>query len=402
MKSVGLTISCIFILFMIFACKKSHEQNSILPSSKSDNSNYMGKSYKGNYIWSGAINLAWIDLTNNVAHRKISFATDDSKALLTLNKFNNPVITYKNMDKDSYFIKSGYGQSIIDSINLGRKRIFPSAHFPDLADKLKDNDIIAYSYFMKSIEYLYQFHSSVIDFVEPTIKKKTKRQMESTREAINRKEYYNSTDYIPWVKPLDVDREYHAYNPVSAIEVMGSPKSIQNIDIVDYRDENCFIVRIRLKDPRNQLFLAKGFPLDDPSQVLMYLSKKAPPNQNTNHWFGRRMKAEDTFLAPIIRMNIELDFEELRGQSLSSKTENKDYNIFKIGGGIQFNMNDCGINVLNKQFENYQDWKYTKKGLVMEFNKPYWIIMRKYNSDKPYFILGVNTSYIMNIVHLES
>ncbi|HHT9123595.1 MAG TPA: hypothetical protein ACFYEF_12065, partial [Candidatus Wunengus sp. YC63] len=49
---------------------------------------YTGSDYKGNYVYSGAINLAWNELNENILHEKLKLNTTDKKALEIVDTFN--------------------------------------------------------------------------------------------------------------------------------------------------------------------------------------------------------------------------------------------------------------------------------------------------------------------------
>jgi hypothetical protein len=44
-----------------------------------DLNNYTGSLYEGNYIWTGAMNLCWTNLSQAVIHETISLKTDETK-----------------------------------------------------------------------------------------------------------------------------------------------------------------------------------------------------------------------------------------------------------------------------------------------------------------------------------
>ncbi len=48
---------------------------------KHNTGNYLGSYYKGNYVWGGAMNLAWNDLNENIVGEKLKLDTRDKMVL---------------------------------------------------------------------------------------------------------------------------------------------------------------------------------------------------------------------------------------------------------------------------------------------------------------------------------
>jgi hypothetical protein len=329
--------------------KQNITQSNIVVSKT--NYNYTGSNFKGNYVWGGAMNLAWNDLTENIVHEKIGLVTKDSLALATLNKMNNPVITKNDLDEPSYYIKSGFGQKTVDLINRESRKKFPNKSFSDLKEQLIDNDIIAYAYFLKKIKYLKRFAKDDLDF--------------------------NGTK-------------------VKGFKAEG--QSRENIDVIDYQDADHFLVRIRLKDATDQIFLAKGYPMDKPDSIIAIIRSIAPHNPEMNHWFGYPMVGEDTFKAPKLSLNFPREYTEMKDKVLSNKINKSKYMIRSMYENIKFDMDEKGARVEIEAITLLgPPTALPPPELIrsMILDKPYWVIMKRYDSDNPYFILGVRNSDLM-------
>jgi hypothetical protein len=142
-------------MFSVACCKNKAMDKPAVPTPvvTPNNYNYAGSDIKGNYVWGGAMNLAWNELTNNIVKEPIRLKTDDKAALTTLAELNAPVITIKDLDAASYYVKSGFGPATQDLINQECRKKFPSKTFADLSYNLRETDIISYAYFLKQIEY---------------------------------------------------------------------------------------------------------------------------------------------------------------------------------------------------------------------------------------------------------
>lgn len=81
-------------------------RNDSMPELTAHLGKYLGSEYKGNYVWGGAMNLAWTELNENILHEKLKLKTNDIVALKMVDAFNNPVFSKKDLDEKSYYVKS--------------------------------------------------------------------------------------------------------------------------------------------------------------------------------------------------------------------------------------------------------------------------------------------------------
>ena len=153
-----LTIAGIGIIVLVLAFftwqhfTQNPSQPQVIQDTKSNIAgNYLGSDYKGNYVWGGAMNLAWNELNENILKEKLQLNTDDKIALEMALKLNNAPFSKSDLDEESYYIKSGYGQSTVDEINRESKKKFPSKNFGDLEMNLAPRDNISYAYFLKEV-----------------------------------------------------------------------------------------------------------------------------------------------------------------------------------------------------------------------------------------------------------
>ena len=354
-KNVVVLIMLLASLSAISCCKKAVKNGSENPpfvaTVSPDNFNYAGSEFKGNYVWGGAMNLAWTELSENVVKDTIKLFTEDAAALATLEKLNNPVIMKADLDEASYYVKSGFGPQTQDIINRESRKKFPDKSFEDLNYDLTETDIISYAYFLKQVEYLNIFRKQDISFM---------RSM---------------------VQGFEADEE-----------------SYQNIYILEYRDQDNFLVGIKLKDSKDQIFLAKGFAMDSPESVVKLLREKAPAQESDKYSLGTPMRDSDIFQAPFLSLSHERDYEEMLNKVLQNRIEGREYYIDVMKEKIKFDMDEKGARVEN---EAVIVMRVTSVGPVdsdiktMILNKPYWVLMKRYDSDNPYFILGVNNTELM-------
>jgi hypothetical protein len=349
-----IALLAIFIALLSMSCckNKAMEQPPVpTPVVTPNNYNYAGSDYKGNYIWGGAMNLAWTELSGNIVKEPIRLKTGDKAALTTLDKLNNPVISKADLDADSYYVKSGMGPATQDLINKECRKKFPSKTFDDLNYNLSETDIISYAYFLKEIEYLIAFDK---------------------RDVMFGKEL---------VKGFAADEN-----------------SYKNISVLEYKDKDNFLVSIKLKDSKDQIFLGKGYPMDKPDSLVAKLRALAPAQTAEDYNLGKVMSDNDIFMAPSLSLSYERDYKEMLNKVLANNIQGREYYIDVMKEKIKFDMDEKGARVENEAVIVMRETAVgpgNDKRKIMMLDKPYWVVMKRFDSANPYFILGVNNMEFM-------
>lgn len=303
---------------------------------------YLGSVYKGNYVWGGAMNLAWTELCTSILKAPLTLGTDDATALTMAQSFNNPVFTKKDLDEKSYYVTSGYGQKTVDRINKESKKKFPKKSLPDLDMKLSPADIISYAYFLKEVQYLTVFEKKTVKFSGNNVE------------------------------------GFYAKNEAQR----------KNIGVMYYKNDDTFVISLRLKDNKDQLLIAKGYPMDSPDTVLSAISSFLS-NEPTE------MRKSDLFEAPKLSMSMRRDYKEIIGKQVTTKGF-ESYRIAQMFENIKFDMDEKGARVENEAvILMIKGIPVQEKVRRFILDAPYWIVMKRADSAQPYFILGVNNAELM-------
>ena len=341
MKKILIIAILLNSLFFLASCKTIGQKGSLGSNNKM---NYLGGDYKGNYVWGGAMNLAWNELNQNILHEPLRLSTNDKIALGMVGKLNNATFSNKDLDKSSYYVKSGYGQQTVETINKESRDKFPEKSFGDLMISLKPTDIIAYAYFLKKVEYMNAFKEITVKFNNEDVK------------------------------------GFFAYN---------GPQR-KNVKILRYSNDDHFIVSIRLKDSSDELIMAKGYGMADPRGLVdeINMSSVSPVGDMDNG---------DRFAAPKLHLDHERSYSELMDKFLANAGF-AEYSIEQMYEKIKFDMDEKGARVENEAviigLENSPMVKQkVYKRLI--FDKPYWVMMKRKNSKIPFFILGVSNTELM-------
>ncbi len=331
------------IFFLIIGCL--HQP---VKSQQADaKNNYTGSYYLGNYVWGAAANLAWNGLAENVIKEKIKLKSNDTITVAMLDKFNNLSFSKTDLDEKSYYIKSGYGQKTIDEINHELKAAFPKKNFSDLKIGLKENDIISFAYLLKEVSYPAKFTKNEFSFKEEKVK---------------------------------------------GFYARGN-KERENINIIYYENDDRFIVSLQLNEKEDELFLAKGFDMNNPEMVI-----------NTIHQHNKnaaiKLNERDKFEAPRLSFENHRDYVELMNKQLAN-TGFENYSIKQMVENIKFKMDEKGARVENKFVMHFVGAviKSGEKPKYLILNKAYWVVMQRKNAAKPYFLLGINNTALMEKIN---
>ncbi|MFZ5391926.1 MAG: hypothetical protein ACOZAR_01900 [Patescibacteria group bacterium] len=313
-------------------------------TTKNNTGNYLGSYYEDNYVWGGAMNLAWNDLNENILHDKLQLGTTNPVAIEMVQKFNEHTFSKNDLDENSYYVKSGYGQETVNKINQESKLKFPNKSFPDLQIQLNPKDIISYAYFLKEVEYLTQFTEKNVKFQNNDVK------------------------------------GFYAENR----------EQKDNIKIIKYENDDKFIISLELKDGSDQLIVAKGYDMTSPQSIVEEIKKYQPENFTS-------ISTIDIFEMPNIHLDHHRQYDELINLPLTNHNF-KEYYINTMVEDIKFDMDYKGARVENQavllpMLTSIEFDRPKPKNLIL--NKPFWIIMKRTSSQNPYFILGVNNEKIM-------
>ncbi len=345
MKKIS-TLAGFCFLIIVTSCNttRNSQTGDVAQSDKSNISgNYLGSFYKGNYVWGGAMNLAWNELNENILHEKLHLRSNDAKALDMVEKLNKSPFSKNDLDEGSYYVKSGYGQGTVEQINRESREKFPKKSFADLNLKLKPMDIISYAYFLKEVEYKTMFDKKDITFNGQKVKG----------------------------------------------FAAGNKEQKKNVKIIKYDNDNKFIIKLRLNDNSDELILAKGYDMSGPQAIVDSINSN---NRESLPSIG----GSDEFAAPKIHLDYHRDYVELVNKFLSNKGFEK-YFISDMFENIKFDMDEKGAKVENEAVIAVRLTAIIEKEEPKNFilDKPYWIVMKRAGSGNPYFILGVNNSGLL-------
>ena len=119
---------------------------------------------KGNYLWGGALTLAWQELKDQIIKEEVKIDTNDSSVEQIVYNFNNSPFNKTHLSEEAYYISAGFGNNAVKKINEEVGQKFPSKSTEKLEENLHETDIIAYAYFFKKILFQMPFKKGEVKF----------------------------------------------------------------------------------------------------------------------------------------------------------------------------------------------------------------------------------------------
>jgi len=304
------------------------------------NDAYLGCKFKDNYVYGAAINLMWNDLKQNITGEDVALMTDNKPVIHFVRIMNTFPFSKDDLDSESYYVRSGFGQKTEDLINDEVKLKYPDKSFPPLDIKLASMDFISYAYIYKNIKFQISF-------------------------APGTRGFYFDTQSVKgfWAETI---------------------KQKKNVAVVHYWNSLKFIIKLKLKDTSDELFIAKGFDQTNPKEVMTELGQNDVSN-------GEPLKDDDIFGMPELHFDDTHNFNDLMNLAFLNKRI-LGYRIIKAGEKLKFDLDFNGVRLENEAAMAGAGGMPNRK---MVLNKPFWLIMKKRQSSHPYFILGVNNTEVM-------
>jgi hypothetical protein len=309
-----------------------------------DNEDRIAGDFKGNYIWSGAMNLAWNELCTKVTQGKPSYVGQDPTSERIVRVYNHSGFSSIDLDSSSFLVKTGLGPQVFKTVRREMKERFPKGKLKIPEIPVRSDELFLFAYLLKALEFEVPFDSGTVDFLGKPVK------------GFCAKSYLKR----------------------------------KNVEIMDYTSDDQFLLRIKLAQPVDQLWLAKGLTMDTPNEVLKALNRIQKSNPE-------RMRDDDHFQAPNLKMDFNRELLPKNGIDLKDSGD-MTLHIADMQEWITFEMDAVGARVENLARIGPIPTAISPPGPLPKnllLNKPYWVIMKRKDSPRPYLILGVRNTAMM-------
>ena len=300
-----------------------------------------------NKVWVGTFNLVWNDFMNDVVKGKIEFVDGESELA---NELNKQSFKEDQLSENSYFKIHGQavGEDLKNKIKTGIKQKFNEDS--KLIERIDWNDSNGY--------VLYAMLKKEFEFLEPF----------ST--AMGSMEFKNSENRV---KCFGVDSS-------------NKPEASKNVEILFYNSENDFAIKLKTKDGE-EVILYKTTGENKSFEENYNEIKKQQSNYSGKNTFEK----EDILRIPFIKVNDEINYDELCGREI----KNSKYYIKQAIQTIDFELNNVGGSVKSEAVIDSSTKAWVDKKRKMIFDSDFILYLKEENKEQPYFALKVDNTEVL-------
>ena len=179
-------------------------------------------------------------------------------------------------------------------------------------------------------------------------------------------------------------------------------QTIKITEILYYRDDNNFILKLSPKDKQHEIILAKGISkyktLKDAIALTTDLIEKGKQERiNNNLIWKYKIVNDDLFAIPNVKFNIKTNYKSLEGQNFFTK-DNKEHIIQEAYQRTGFILNENGAVVESHaivKVDSASDAPIVTHPKKMIFDKPFLIIVKRVDKRNPYFVMKVANAELL-------
>lgn len=307
-----------------------------------------------NLLYSSTFQLAWNELKDEIIKGNIVLDTP----LSMVDSLNKSLSTKNDVSQDAVVAMAGYEKDGIQSkINKALKEKF-KGQAPTVEEKLGPEDILAYGFLYKNLEFVHEF--------------------ECLEEPIN----FKTGGTVSKVKGFGIKK----YTESEQCMNLG-----KQVTVFDYKNDSDFIICLESKSKDDDFILAKV----EPKQTLLETVKMVEDRIKN----GKQEKLEkgDTVQIPSIDFDIRHSCNELEGKGL----KNQGFDEYVISKAIQdtrFKLDEKGA-VLKSEAKIVvvKGEMKMRKEMKLVFDKPFIVMIKDRNSKLPYFALWVGNTELLNL-----
>lgn len=306
---------------------------------------------KSNMIWCGTFQLAWNELRDSIIKEDIKLKDEDKFSP----QLNKKAFTKDHLNEKDYIAMVGYNKdNIVEKINKTLNDKFNEGGKWKVESELKSpEDILAYSFLKKNIQFKYAF--------------------EEIKDGLE----FNGS-------------KVKAFGIVNTKEVEVRDNLATQVMLLNYKNEDNFIISLKGKNQDDEIVLAKIPQSDTLENTLNYALSNSNESSEKIALTG-----EDTIKIPMLTFDIDKHFTELENKSLKNKGF-EDYFIASALQRIEFSLTEKGAELKSKaEIAMIKGLSSMDAPKNLIFDKPFLLYMKEKGNMKPYFAIWVDNPEVM-------
>jgi len=315
-----------------------------------------------NVIWCSSFQLAWNEMKNSVIEEPIKLIDAEELA----NKMNNASQTKKDIEKDSYYVASGFiADGIVEQIKKEMKQQFPEANPPSFEDIATVREaVLAYSYLNANVKFKYPYRQGRHEFI-----------FTSSDGNKTNVEYFGAWEC--W-RPIYQDIQ----KQVQILYTYSDPNTDPHgVELEEFAIDLC-----RYSEPY-RIVVAVVEKKDTLQNTFDYVSYKIAEYQKTDP-LCKFDKTDEVFL-PEMFWKIDHRFEELIGKLLDNENY-KGWPIIEALQQIKFSLDRSGAFL-----ESQSVLAIAGIPRAFVFDEPFLIYMKKRDAENPFFVMWVDNAELL-------
>lgn len=302
-----------------------------------------------NVLWCGTFQLAWNEFCNLIGDSPTVKPSSKMVDILNKRKTNK-----KDLEEKDYVAMAGKGTGFLDKIFEEWERKFEGQAYPELLKKAQKGPPIiwiTYAYLFKHLpfEHVFHRHYNKLNFKGKLV------------------DYFGVPD----------DRETEDLR-----------KLAEQVVILDYKNDDDFIIELKTTEKNDRLILAKISPKETLEKTVKNVEKrieKAKP---------AKLRDDEFVQVPVLNFDILREYNELIGDTIISKDKDIDATTIDIAAqSIRFRLDEKGAVLKSQAIMIYSGISFDIR--CFKFDKPFLILLKRKDAKNPYFALWVGNSELL-------
>jgi len=303
-----------------------------------------------NVLWCGTFQLAWNEFCD------LAGGPIKVKPTSTMVDILNKRKTQKeDLDEKDYVAMAGKGKSFVAKIFAELDRKFEGQASPDLLKKHAQTDInwITYAYLLKQLPFKYTFH----------------------------RHYNELTFQGTLIDYFGLPTRY------------GSPPNLtkiaEQVTVLDYKNNDDFIVELKTTAENDQLILAKIPSKETLLETVKNVERRILKGKSS------KLTDEEIIRVPVLDFDMLREYNELCGDTILAKDKDINGTTIDIAAqSIRFKLDEKGA-VLKSEGIMISIGASTLEIRSFIFDKPFLILLKRRNAENPYFTLWVGNTELL-------
>jgi hypothetical protein len=315
-----------------------------------------GLSREQNLLWCGSFQLAWNEACSAIGE---PLRFDNQPAMA--DSLNKATFSKRDLDPKSYvavaaFVRDDpHGQIAAQLAEKFQGQAAPQ-HLPSKDLAPRPQDLIAYSYLFKNLEFPTPF------------------------ERID--------------QPITFDRERVMCFGIGEEYKTGHLEMLKQLVILDYKHEDDFVIELETNSTLDRVILAKIQPADNLAQTIERVLQRTSNSEPTVASLG------DVLKIPKLNFDITCRYGELEGRHLLSAnpTVAKDLLLLAALQNTRFQLDEQGVRLKSEShivFGCGGPPPAPPTRHTMVFDKPFLLMLQMNGAETPYFALWVGNSELL-------